>query len=544
MSLIAPDYVTPRRRRHRAPVVSLKPAGAPVSQGIKLWVNSDKYGFQLAEGAEGFGMADVENTTTALSHGGAVLRHQRSVEGEMYLPIQLVAPSSAALEDMTARLAEIVNPADGVFEIVYYSPISQEARFRLASYKSGMLTPSFHDPAGGFAEYGVTADFLDPLWRGVKRPIKFEIAPQRKPLITAHQGEIDPDNPAITYEWEDEPHSSPSVKKRDDKIIARNLITNSRFANGTEGFTSTRGAKAEIIPRGDLFPELGAAAGDKVFSFGADDSVGTSAYVSYYSRGIPLENGKYYAASLWFHEPEGLNIPGRYYMQFRNGGTNWGSSATKIVNRQPSGAAQAVMSGRIEDATDATDFWFVWWPSDLRSVPDETAKIIAPMISGPYDTEAEALAQVETYFDGDTEPYLGRYEGYQFPFFPMFVHSSTVQGEQSIRVEGDAPAWPTYTVTGPGEDLRIINQHGDQLHIPGEIDGEITITTEPGKQTIRDSNGDSLMSRLEFGTDVFFPLPPGDQTITATMVNASRESMVRIVYEEQFRLPAGNVRRR
>src|SRR5699024_10423808 len=52
---------------------------------------------------------------------------------------------------------------------------------------------------------------------------------------------------------------------------------------------------------------------------------------------------------------------------------------------------------------------------------------------------------------------------YSFPFFPIFLADSTVQGEHELTVEGDAPVWPVWEIQGPGRDVEIIGPDGSRL---------------------------------------------------------------------------------
>ena len=127
---------------------------------------------------------------------------------------------------------------------------------------------------------------------------------------------------------------------------------------------------------------------------------------------------------------------------------------------------------------------------------------------------------------------------YSFPFFPIFLADSTVQGEHELTVEGDAPVWPVWEIQGPGKDVEIIGPDGSRLFVEGEVSSPITIVTEPGKRSIRDASG-LIWERMKPGDDQFFPLEPGEQVVKMTMVGGNPESTIKAVYSENWKTPRG-----
>src|SRR5690625_2706190 len=157
------------------------------------------------------------------------------------------------------------------------------------------------------------------------------------------------------------------------------------------------------------------------------------------------------------------------------------------------------------------------------------------------DSEQAALDQVATYFDGDSPDVVdeGSREGaFSFPFFPIFLADSTVQGEHELVVEGDAPVWPIWEIQGPGRDVEIIGPDGSRLFVEGEVTTPITIVTEPGKRSIRDASG-LIWDRMKPGDDQFFALEPGEQVVKMTMVGGNPESTIKAVYSENWKTPRG-----
>ena len=127
---------------------------------------------------------------------------------------------------------------------------------------------------------------------------------------------------------------------------------------------------------------------------------------------------------------------------------------------------------------------------------------------------------------------------YSFPFFPIFLADSTVQGEHELTVEGDAPVWPVWEIQGPGKDVEIIGPDGSRLFVEGEVSSPITIVTEPGKRSISDASG-LIWERMKPGDDQFFALEPGEQVVKMTMVGGNPESTIKAVYSENWKTPRG-----
>lgn len=121
------------------------------------------------------------------------------------------------------------------------------------------------------------------------------------------------------------------------------------------------------------------------------------------------------------------------------------------------------------------------------------------------------------------------------PFLPIVLSSSTVQGEFTVTIAGDAPAYPTWVVDGPGSDLIIENDKGQTIKVLGEITDRVTITTTPLRQDITSpSKPDGELWDQVPPESVFFALDPGTQTIKISMVGAKPNSVVRCSYRENF----------
>lgn len=126
--------------------------------------------------------------------------------------------------------------------------------------------------------------------------------------------------------------------------------------------------------------------------------------------------------------------------------------------------------------------------------------------------------------DPGSKPFLSD----SVPFFPIILGSSTVVGEFDVPIEGDGEVWPVWEITGPGTDLLI--QRGDErIFIAGEFPaGDVTrIQTRPRRITPDRWDDVSLDSTL-------FSLQPGQNRIHITMVGATPETLVRLVWQERY----------
>lgn len=128
-------------------------------------------------------------------------------------------------------------------------------------------------------------------------------------------------------------------------------------------------------------------------------------------------------------------------------------------------------------------------------------------------------------------------DGLAAPFFPIILDSSTIDGRFTFDIFGDAEAWPTWQVTGPGADLLIENKStGDRIFISGEFREPVTVITAPQEQDIisEGSTRGELWDRVSLDSTLF-PLAPGKNEISISLVAASAQSSVRMSYRERFK---------
>ena len=645
---------------------------------IRLQTGPSGYGYRLLEESDGIGPAPVEHTSTPIASGGSVLRHQRFDEGTMYLVIKCSAPSGPELHEMVDRLTRILSPAEGGARLGVWSPYSQESRSRTVYYESGLESTQWRGAL--VTTFGITVKFFDPWWYGDVRRIRSSVIPIEKKFITSSEGHpekdvgfypIDLEHPkadslfpartvvdatfdgsgayaysvlsteGITYEWAGEPHQSESIKKVDGVEVARNLIHDPK-PSVLDNWLAQRGS-VEILEGGGIRITASGESGQTRLDTLSDIRVA-------------VEPGKYVAYSVDFRSPDGYDIYAHSMSYSGNTYTNT-SFTTDYINSTDWTRSSA--SGLIKPGDTS---FHVRLRIDSQEVPEGIRADFRNIIVATADTEAEALAQVDAYFDGDTpdipsgavdastvvgrvvykqlagpevaitpgvqseiptnlrslggtstdlgdgwvlvessakanpwpgtpirpalrvgphppdaeplelriaavelldgsgnvltdaaleltaydtsgettsvtyetktDPLVGSYE---IPFFPIWIGGSVVQGELELKVEGDALAWPTWTIVGPGEDFTLSNKDGDEIHVEGTVSAPIEIITFPQHDTIREIDGPTIWDRVPLEQGTFFPLPPGENTVNFTMVNSNGQSSVELEYMERWK---------
>src|SRR5690625_3094596 len=451
---MAPDFVTPPKGVRRLPVTSIVPTGRPLSEGIKLFLNQDGYGYILEKESEGLWLSPVENTTVPSARGGASLRNRRWAEGDSFLVLSLHSPSPEHMYDMMARLVDVVTNQGDFFDLVVFDPYSQEARRRTFLYEDGL--ENLNEVTGTYHTVGVTAKFLSPFWRGPERVVTERIAPPVKPLITA-----DPGRPVDR--WPD-PDFSDTAAYAPWTVVDEGL---EKPGTGELHGVYATGHKFEVTP---------------------GETITVSAVLSYVD-GPQVGDIRVRVRA--------FDVDGQYIS----------GSASKVISESYGG-----------------------FYSGMYVVPEAGVDVALGFFTGA-DVHANTMVRIESL---DVKREGGEVEGaYSFPFFPIFLADSTVQGEHELTVEGDAPVWPVWEITGPGRDVEIIGPDGSRLFVEGEVSSPITIVTEPRKRSIRDASG-LIWDRMKPGDEQLFPLETGEQVVMNTMVGGNLENKIHAVFSDQL----------
>lgn len=145
-----------------------------------------------------------------------------------------------------------------------------------------------------------------------------------------------------------------------------------------------------------------------------------------------------------------------------------------------------------------------------------------------YDT----ASVVSTYTLGGPAPSF-------FPFFPMMLGASEVFSDATVTNDGDATAWPVWTITGPCTNLVLRNlTTGKELSLEVTLDdGEtVVIDTRPDYKTVTHSDGSNLYGLLGSGSSMWL-LAKGSNAIRIEMTGATEDSAVQLSYRRRYLTP-------
>lgn len=488
------------------PTVSLHGSGESVT------LSNYASEFLLMQGASGLGMGPREISTVALPSGGSLVRHRRTTEATVQLPI-LLGGSERARWDLRRKLERLVR---GEVEIRVTRP-NGVSRSLFGFYKQGLEGKY---GAGEDSPNGqkLVLDFLcpDPLWKGEEIGPIFQLQGLRKKFLSERAQPV------------------PTGRK--------NYVVNPSFEASASGVFSA-GVYSLSNPQSSA-----AVAGSRVLEAKvatAPTAGNVYVYLGQYLDPSAIQVGKWVAARVRMRW-----VSGSKFLRFRmnyTGNSPWGG---EVVDGSDGQWHEFTVAAQITSGTTRI--------APAGYVADDAAWTVPPVVGTTIqqdgfiacvaNTEAEALAAVAEYRDGDSpswgwsgEPHNSvsveyvKESTYQSPFLPIVLASSTVQGEFNVSIAGDAPAYPTWIIDGPGSDLIIESNKGKSIKVLGEIADQVTITTNPLRQDITSPskpNGE-LWENVPTDSD-FFPLEPGSQKIKISMVGAKPNSIVRCIYREQF----------
>lgn len=122
-----------------------------------------------------------------------------------------------------------------------------------------------------------------------------------------------------------------------------------------------------------------------------------------------------------------------------------------------------------------------------------------------------------------------------FPIFPIRLSSSEVFSDATFVNDGDAEAWPVWTITGPGSGLVLRNlTTGKILSLTrtlaaGDV---VTIDTTPGVKTVELGDGTNLFANL---TDrQLWPLVRGTNSVRIELSGATGATSVAYTYQRRW----------
>lgn len=122
-----------------------------------------------------------------------------------------------------------------------------------------------------------------------------------------------------------------------------------------------------------------------------------------------------------------------------------------------------------------------------------------------------------------------------FPLPPVYLAGDAIASEITLEVDGDVTALPNWTITGPGENPKMINiTTGRSLELENvSLSAGETININTKERTITKNDGSNLFPRLKWGTG-FFDLVPGTNQIQIIMAVADVNSRIDLYYQPRY----------
>ena len=552
------------------PVISLHGSGESV-----VLSNGAHADFTLMQGASGLGVRPQDISSVALPSGGSLVQHVRGTEAVIQLPI-LLGGSARSRWDLRRQLERLCR---GEIEVRVTRP-NGVYRSRFGHYQSGLE-----------GEYGAGEDSPDGqkivleifcptgLWKGAEQLPEFRLAGLRKRFLS--DGPEPLADGAVLHKETRAPSTSDAGNKGDvwlvgenaydESVEAVNLNPNPSFESGTDGYTAHSSVTLNRFstPGYQVFENYGAT---------ADIGAGAASLTWVRSPSVNVTPGKWLGVGV--HMRGGtLSTWVRLRVIFYSGSGAVVGSSPYITPMTDIGTSFGRITGAAlvpVNAVTAVTYFYAY--NDSEGSP--------PVSGSRYrfdgwsviesDTESETLSLVSDYFDGDSkggeregspryrwvgEPHSSVSEMYRpergftaserykhdgsgwvnvglekvSPFLPVVLASSTVQGEITVDIGGDAPAYPTWIVDGPGTDLVIENDKGEHLKVLTEFSEQVTITTDPLMQDIlSESNPNGELWEFVPTDSTFFALEPGQNKLKVSMVGAKPNSRVQLSYRETY----------
>lgn len=497
---------------------------------VELSTVDDSTGYKLLDGVKGLGIParSVESTPVPAGHG-SVFRSQRFDESEVLLPISLKGLGPDRMAELRRGLESVLLvDQDEPAELVVQAPGLGTVRRRFVYYTEGL-----EGALGGADSHlewnhiALRLVALDPMWWGAEQVDEFRVKPARKPFLSRMR---------------DEP-STP-------QLVRTNHVLNPSIV-GTVG---------RAYFTGGSYQETHSSASTEQPHFGSTSWRLEAVEAEGRRVGGRLETAASgvmrYAAGLWMRpgaDVRSLNVS----IQTNDAGT-WRTTANRLVTGTPTGQpiAQEWRHVTVEETQPHSGERRITF--DFSAQGGFVVNDPLPVGSVSYVDGAVLVGATDPldFFDGGTavEGYTTNWTGaanespselwtipageddvQAVPFFPVMLSSSTIQGARQITIQGDADAYPIWTVHGPGEDFEIINRStGERFFLEGEIDSPVTIDSRTEKLSAEGMSNMELWARVprELST---FPLKPGRNDISFVIVNATEQSRVELRYAEQWR---------
>ena len=498
-----------------------KPTVSLHGSGESIFLSNRAGRYVLMQGANGLGWGAQELSTAPLASGGSVLLHKRVGEAEVMIPMLLGGDYDERFEDrrMLERLCQ------GEVEVRVTQP-SGESRSRFGHLRDG-LEGSYESGEDSPDGQKLVLTFLcpDSFWYGGQRSERWGLSPDRRQWLSDMEG---------------------------DETVPQLVRTNYVLNPSSEG----PGGRVQLV--GGAYQESSSNASSEQSRYGSMSWRLEALSEDGHQIGGYLETSASanmrYGAGVWVRPGEGVK---RVTVTVeRHTGTTWAVSASEAVTDLAEGewsqVTVAESSAAVGDRRLVVKLF--GGASALQRTPIPEGSVT--YIDGAVLTDAESPLD---FFDGNTPiggytaDWTGAANGSAsrlwtipasgsgimgVPFGHMQLSQSTVQGATAVDVAGDADAEAVVVVTGPGEDLEVVNEStGQRVFIGSEIDEPITIDA---RRRVQDVYSESRQDGewWEFINDdaplELITLRPGQNRIRVTMVNAHPKSSVELLYRETY----------
>jgi hypothetical protein len=125
-----------------------------------------------------------------------------------------------------------------------------------------------------------------------------------------------------------------------------------------------------------------------------------------------------------------------------------------------------------------------------------------------------------------------------FPFLPMHLSTGAIGAVIQINNDGDAPAWPVWTIAGPGTGITITNQTtGAVLSMPSltlSSGQTLTIDTRPGRKSVTRNDGTNLYGSVNWATSTMGALVDGLNSIVVAVGSSTSATLASVSYRRRY----------
>lgn len=160
-------------------------------------------------------------------------------------------------------------------------------------------------------------------------------------------------------------------------------------------------------------------------------------------------------------------------------------------------------------------------------------------LPGRWWRAAVHLLAADPWFYGDPQSVdVGLAAGGNFfPIFPLVLAPSTVAGQFTIDLSGsDSPAYPLWTITGPGSSLTLTNTTtGRVITVNTSLSAgqSMIIDTRPGQQSVRLGDGTNLMGAVA-SDPALWPLIEDVNVVAVSLTGATTASRIAGAFQPRY----------